>query len=59
MTSVYSGSDVREDLNLSRYKITIGSYEERLGHNIPNDFTDFFAQRGLIYENGDYVQGGC
>lgn len=57
VTSMYTGLEVREDPSLSRYNVTIGDYEEQLGHNIPKVFTDFFAQRGLIYENGRYVQG--
>ncbi len=47
---------VSDDPGLARYGVTIGSYEPSLGHNIPRVFTDFFAQRGLVYEGG-YRQG--
>ncbi len=58
VTSVYANWEVREDPNLARYGVTLDAYEEKLGHNIPKVFTDFFAQQGLVYENGRYVRGG-
>jgi polysaccharide biosynthesis protein PslG len=47
---------VGEDAALARYGVDLGSYDETLGHNVPRVFTDFFGQRGLIYEGG-YRQG--
>jgi polysaccharide biosynthesis protein PslG len=47
---------VRDDAGLARYNAVIGSYDTNLGHNVPRVFTDFFAQRGLVYEGG-YRQG--
>ena len=40
----------------SRYQVVLGTYEQQLGHNIPTVFTDFFQQRGLVYQQGRYVQ---
>ena len=57
VTSAYANWEVREDPNLARYGVTLDAYEEKLGHNIPKVFTDFFAQQGLVYENGRYVRG--
>jgi len=37
--------------NLARYAARIGLYEQQLGHNIPQMFADFFAQRGVISAN--------
>jgi hypothetical protein len=42
--------------SLARYNVTLNSYEEQLGHNIPKVFTDFFMQQGLVYDNGRYIQ---
>ena len=42
---------------MARYDVRLEAYEEKLGHNIPKVFTDFFAQQGLVYENGRYVRG--
>jgi hypothetical protein len=47
---------VANDDGLVRYGVQIGSYDATLGHNVPRVFTDFFAQRGLVYE-GSYRQG--
>jgi hypothetical protein len=38
-----------ESPDLGRYAVTIGLYEQQLGHNIPQVFADFFAQRGVIF----------
>jgi hypothetical protein len=46
-----------DDASLARYDVRLDTYEEQLGHNIPKVFTDFFAQQGLVYENGRYIQG--
>ena len=46
-----------DDPSLPRYGVTLDDYEEKIGHNIPRVFTDFFAQQGLVYENGRYVRG--
>jgi hypothetical protein len=35
----------------------IGGYEAQTGHNIPQIFLDYFARRGLVYEEGRLVQG--
>lgn len=42
---------------LARYNVTLDSYDEQLGHNIPKVFTDFFSQEGLVYEDDHYRQG--
>lgn len=42
--------------SLAHYNVTIASYEEQLGHNLPKVFTDFFDQQGLVYENGHYIR---
>jgi hypothetical protein len=57
VTSRFTGMDIQEDAALARHNVTIGAYEEQLGHNIPTVFTEFFDQQGLVYENGRYVQG--
>jgi hypothetical protein len=49
--------EVTENPDLARYGVLLDSYDEQLGHNIPRVFTDFFAQQGLVYENGQYLQG--
>jgi hypothetical protein len=54
---VYANTDVRDDPALARYGVTLDAYQETIGHNIPKVFTDFFAQQGLVYENGRYVRG--
>ncbi|WP_298815688.1 flagellar filament outer layer protein FlaA [Chloroflexus sp.] len=41
--------------DLARYNIRIGQYEATLGHNIPQVFLDYFAQQGIVLENGRYV----
>ena len=41
---------------LARYGVTIGAYDDTLGHNVPKVFTDFFAQRGIIYD-GTFREG--
>jgi hypothetical protein len=46
---------VSERPDLARYDIRIGSYEATLGHNIPQVFLDYFAQQGVVLENGRYV----
>lgn len=43
--------------DLARYNVTLAAYDDQLGHNIPQVFTTFFAQHGLVYEQGRYVQG--
>lgn len=57
VTKQFTGSEVRTDASLGHYNVILGAYESQLGHNIPQVFTDFFAQQGLIYENGRYTQG--
>jgi hypothetical protein len=47
---------VGDDPALARYGVQLASYDGGLGHNIPRVFTNFFAQRGLVYE-GSYRQG--
>lgn len=47
---------ITEDERMSRYNVTLGTYENQLGHNIPAVFTDFFQQRGMVYQQGRYVQ---
>ncbi|MCU0490742.1 MAG: glycosyl hydrolase [Chloroflexaceae bacterium] len=46
-----------EDARLARYGVTYDSYEATLGRNIPQVFMRFFAQRGVVWENGGYRQG--
>ncbi|MEJ5345193.1 MAG: flagellar filament outer layer protein FlaA [Chloroflexus sp.] len=46
---------VSERPDLGRYDVRIGSYESTLGHNIPQVFLDYFAQQGVVFENGRYV----
>lgn len=41
--------------DLARYDVRIGRYEATLGHNIPQVFLDYFAQQGVVFENGRYV----
>ncbi len=41
--------------DLARYDVRIGRYEATLGHNIPQVFLDYFAQQGVVLENGRYV----
>ncbi len=48
---------VAEDQALAHHNVMLGYYEEQLGHNIPHVFMDFFAQQGLVYENGHYGEG--
>ncbi len=43
--------------DLARYGVRLAAYSEQLGHNIPQVFTDYFAQQGVIYENGRFVRG--
>ncbi len=38
---------VTQDSAMATYGVTIGSYSEVLGHNIPQVFTDFFTQQGM------------
>lgn len=45
-----------QNLALADYGVTLAYYEQQSGHNIANVFTDYFAQQGLIYENGNYHQ---
>ena len=37
--------------------VTYAVYEPTLGHNIPNVFWTFMNQSGLVYSNGQYVNG--
>ncbi len=48
---------VVQDERMARYHVVLEMYEEELGHNIPQVFTDFFAQQGLIYEQSSYRNG--
>lgn len=53
VTSVLARSgSVSDDPSLAGYNVTLESYDDTLGHNVPQVFTDFFVQRGLVYENG-------
>ncbi len=47
---------VSDDPQLTRYGVSVAAYDDTLGHNVPRVFTDFFAQRGVIYEGG-FKQG--
>jgi hypothetical protein len=42
---------------LASYNVTIGSYSDPLGHNVPQVFTDFFNQQGPVYQAGQVVTG--
>ncbi len=58
VTSVLTADGQTYDApDLARYGVTLDAYDEQLGHNIPQVFTDFFTQQGLIYVDGDYRQG--
>jgi hypothetical protein len=48
---------VADDPGLARYGVTIGAYDDTLGHNVPQIFTNFFAQRGIVFESGGYRDG--
>lgn len=52
-----SDGSVTKNESLAGYNVTFAAYDEQLGHNIPNVFTDYFAQQGIIYEQGSYRQG--
>lgn len=54
---LHQDGSTSDDAALARYQVTLGSYEEQLGHNVPAIFNDFFGQRGIVFENGRYVQG--
>jgi hypothetical protein len=45
------------DPTLAGYNVSIGSYSAELGHNVPQVFTNFFNQQGLVYQEGQYVNG--
>lgn len=46
-----------DEPGLARYNVVLDTYDTQLGHNVPQVFTRFFAQQGLVYEEGSYVQG--
>ncbi|MEF3274947.1 MAG: beta-galactosidase [Chloroflexus sp.] len=46
---------VVERPDLAAYNVRIGQYEATLGHNIPQVFLDYFAQQGVVFEGGRYV----
>jgi hypothetical protein len=56
-TRLAQDGSTRDDPELARYNVTIDTYNEQLGHNIPQEFTAFLNRRGLVYENGRYVNG--
>lgn len=45
---------IYDNPNLARYNVLIDAYDEQLGHNIPQVFTSFFVQQGLVREDGRY-----
>jgi hypothetical protein len=47
----------REDPSLATYQVTLANYNDQTGHNIPALFTSFFAQRGVVFENGTFGEG--
>ncbi|GAC1355139.1 MAG: hypothetical protein NVS4B8_02420 [Herpetosiphon sp.] len=42
--------------DLTKYGVTLATYDATLGHNVPGVFQQYFAQRGLVFE-GDYHDG--
>ncbi len=54
--TITRAGQVGDNAELGRYKVTVGTYDQALGHNVPKVFVDFFNQRGPIYEGG-YTQG--
>ncbi|GAC1545395.1 MAG: flagellar filament outer layer protein FlaA [Herpetosiphon sp.] len=38
--------------DLANYHVTISSYDQSLGHNVPQVFETFFKQHGLVYDHG-------
>lgn len=46
-----------DDPGLARYGVTLGGYDEQLGHNVPEVFLDFLNRRGRIYHEGRLVEG--
>jgi hypothetical protein len=45
----------RETPSMARYNVAISAYEQATGHNIADVFTTFFAQEGMVLEQGNYV----
>jgi hypothetical protein len=45
---------VTQDPAMGDYYIVYDFYDEELGHNTVQVFTNFFARHGMVYENGDY-----
>jgi hypothetical protein len=48
---------VVQNAALAAYNVSLAYYDEQLGHNIPQVFTDYFAQQGIIYVDGAYTNG--
>lgn len=48
---------VSQDAAKASYGVVLGSYNEQTGHNIPRVFTRFFAEQGMVFEQGAFVLG--
>lgn len=56
-TTLAKDGTVGQDLTLSNYNVKYANYDGTLGHNIPKPFWDFMNSTGLVYQNGNYVNG--